>query len=174
VLDLGTGTAQIPIAICRRTRALRIMGIDLATHMLNLGRVNVEVAMLTHCIWLDRVDAKQLPYAAAQFQAVISNSIVHHIPEPRAVLAEALRVLAPGGLLFVRDLMRPEDDDAVRRIVEVYAAGANEHQRRMFDDSLRAALSLGEIRDLAVSLGCAGEDVQATSDRHWTWATIGK
>ena len=40
------------------------------------------------------------------FGAVMSNSIVHHIPEPASVLAEMVRVAAPGGLLFVRDLLR--------------------------------------------------------------------
>jgi hypothetical protein len=40
----------------------------------------------------------------------------------------------------------------------------------MFEDSLRAALSLDEIRQLVEQLGFAPDCVQATSDRHWTWA----
>ena len=57
-------------------------------------------------------DAKQLPFDAASFPVVISNSIVHHIAEPRDVIAEAIRVTAPGGLLFHRDLARPDDEPA--------------------------------------------------------------
>ena len=99
----------------------------------------------------------------------MSNSIVHHIPDPAEVLDEAWRVAASGGLLFFRDLLRPEDDAAVRRLVDTYAAGANRHQRQMFDDSLRAALSLQEMRQLVARFGLGPETVVATSDRHWTF-----
>jgi len=119
---------------------------------------------------LQLCDAKHMPYTDGSFTAVISNSIVHHIPEPGAVIAEIVRVVRPGGLIFVRDLLRPADDAAVKHLVDTYAAGANEHQRQMFEDSLRAALTLDEVRALIAPLGFAADTVQATSDRHWTWA----
>jgi ubiquinone/menaquinone biosynthesis C-methylase UbiE len=169
MLDLGTGTAQIPIELCRRTAGVRVVAIDLADEMLKLARRNVEAAGLQDRIRLQRVDGKRLPYADGMFAAVISNSIVHHIPRPRDVLAEALRVVRPGGMIFIRDLLRPPDDATVRYMVDIYAAGANDHQRFLLDASLRAALSLDEIRELAVSLGFAPDSVRATSDRHWTW-----
>ena len=86
------------------------------------------------------------------------------------MLAEAVRVVRPGGLLFVRDLRRPADDVTVRQLVSTYAGDANEHQRAMFEASLRAALSLDEIRGLVGQLGFGPDTVQATSDRHWTWS----
>ena len=170
MLDLGTGTAQIPIELCRRADGAKIVAIDLAEEMLKLARLNVEAASLLDRIRLERVDGKRLPYANGMFAAVISNSIVHHIPEPRSVLAEALRVVRPGGLIFIRDLLRPADDATVRRLVDAYAAGANDHQRFLLDASLRAALSLGEIRELVASFGFSPDMVEATSDRHWTWS----
>jgi len=167
---LGTGTAQIPIELCRRAPSVRVMAIDLAIEMLQVAQFNVETAGLRERIQLDRVDAKALPYPAGMFAAVVSNSIVHHIPEPAGVLAEAVRVVRPGGLLFVRDLLRPPDDATVRHLVNTYAGEANDHQRAMFEASLRAALSLAEIRSLVGGLGFGPETVQATSDRHWTWS----
>jgi ubiquinone/menaquinone biosynthesis C-methylase UbiE len=169
LLDLGTGTAQIPIEICRREPRVRVLAVDLATSMLHLAGGNVEVAGLVDRIRLDRVDAKQLPYESGRFAAVISNSIVHHIPEPKGALAEASRATASGGLIFIRDLLRPTDDTTVRQLVETYAAGANDHQRQMFDDSLRAALNLDEIRAMVRALGYDVNTVQQSSDRHWTW-----
>jgi len=168
ILDLGTGTAQIPIELCRAAPQARIVAVDLAESMLAVGRRNVERAGLTERIALARVDAKALPYPDGRFAAVMSNSIVHHIPEPRRVLAEAVRVLAPGGLLFVRDLMRPDDDETVLRFVDTYVAGANRHQRQMFEASLRAALSLDEVREILSGLGLDPAAVQPSSDRHWT------
>ncbi len=170
VLDLGTGTALIPIELCQRVENCRVMAVDLAEHMLDLARYNIEANGLIERIVLDRIDAKKLPYEDDLFDIVMSNSIVHHIPEPLGVLQEAVRVTEPYGLIFVRDLMRPADDATVRQLVETYAGDENEHQQQMFDDSLRAALTLDEIRAFVVHLGFAPETVNATSDRHWTWA----
>jgi ubiquinone/menaquinone biosynthesis C-methylase UbiE len=169
VLDLGTGTAQIPIELCRQSPAARVVAIDLAEHMLALGRDNVRRAGLDDRIRLQRVDAKGVPFGDASFAAVMSNSIVHHIPQPAAVLAEMVRVTAPGGLLFVRDLLRPADEMTLLRLVATYAGGENEHQRQMFADSLHAALTLEEIRQLVAGLGFDPMTVQQTTDRHWTW-----
>jgi ubiquinone/menaquinone biosynthesis C-methylase UbiE len=170
VLDLGTGTALIPIELCRATEDCRIMAVDAATAMLEVARNNLEIAMLTHRIQLDRVDAKALPHRTGMFQTVMSNSIVHHIPEPLAVLREAVRVTAPGGLLFFRDLMRPTDEAEVVRLVELYAGGENDHARQMFADSRRAALTVEEVQGLVGELGFSPDTVAATSDRHWTWS----
>ena len=148
------------------------MAIDLSTAMLDLARLNIEVNSLIERIALAHIDSKTLVYDDDQFDLVISNSIVHHIPEPRAVMTEAVRVTKPGGRLFFRDLLRPHDEATVGRLVATYAAKADAHQRQMFDDSLRAALALDEIRELVVALGFAPESVAATSDRHWTWDAV--
>jgi ubiquinone/menaquinone biosynthesis C-methylase UbiE len=169
VLDVGTGTAQIPVELCRQHAGARVTAIDMAEHMLAAGRANVRRAGLEDRIRLERCDAKALPYPDAAFGAVVSNSIVHHIPEPGRVLAEMVRVAAPGGLLFVRDLLRPLDEAALACLVDLYAAGANDHQRQMFADSLRAALTLDEVRALVAGLGCEPGAVRQTTDRHWTW-----
>ena len=57
-------------------------------------------------------------------------------------------------MIFIRDLLRPADDATVEQLVATYAAGANEHQRQLFDQSLRAALDLDEARALAMSVAC--------------------
>lgn len=171
LLDLGTGTAQIPIELCRQHLTVRVLGIDLADHMLQLGQENVRRAGMDSRITLQKVDAKALPFPDHSFAGAFSNSIVHHIPEPRAVLAEMVRVTQAGGMLFVRDLSRPATLEQLQQIVRAYAGGANAHQQKMFADSLRAALTLEEVRALVHGLGMPAEDVRQTSDRHWTWAT---
>lgn len=172
ILDLGTGTAQIPIELCKRLPTCRIMAADAAVSMLELARYNVEAAGLTERIQLAQADAKSLPFEDAMFDVVMSNSIVHHIPEPITVLREAVRTTKPGGQLFFRDLVRPDSQDQIERLVATYAAGANEHQQQLFADSLHAALSLDEVRDLVATLGFASDTVQQTSDRHWTWSAL--
>jgi len=169
ILDLGTGTAQIPIELCSCWPQARVLAIDAAGHMLRVGRKNVAAAGLAGRIELQQVDAKSLPYADGSFPIVISNSIVHHIAEPREVLREAWRVAATDGLVFFRDLFRPPDEQTLEHLVQTYAGEANAHQQQMFADSLRAALSVEEMQQLVGELGVAPSTVRATSDRHWTW-----
>jgi len=169
ILDLGTGTAQIPIELCTQRDDVQVMAVDLAESMLDVAIANIDIAGLRHLIQVDRVDAKDLPYEDGRFACVMSNSIVHHIPQPAAVLAEAVRVTSPGGLVFFRDLSRPDDDGELAKLVGTYAGDGNEHQRRMFADSLRAALRVEEMQALLDQLGLPGEGVSMTSDRHWTW-----
>ena len=172
LLDLGTGTALIPIELCRRTPALRVRAVDAAQSMLDLAAVRVRDAGLSDRIQLALVDAKRLPYEEGRFAAAISNSIIHHLPEPAVALAEAVRVTAPGGLLFFRDLLRPANQATLEQLVDTYAAGADDRQRGLFADSLHAALSLDELRALLAALGFDPQGVMQTSDRHWTWSAV--
>jgi ubiquinone/menaquinone biosynthesis C-methylase UbiE len=169
VLDLGTGTAQIPILLCQRFARCRVMACDAAASMLDQAQYNLAVEDCTDRIELRHVDAKKLPFHETRFDVVMSNSIIHHIPEPLAVLREAVRVVQPGGLLFFRDLLRPASQSELDQLVATYAADCDDQQRQMFADSLHAALSLDEIRTLVQSLGFGADTVQSTSDRHWTW-----
>ena len=140
--------------------------------MLRVGQANLERAGLTERVRLQLVDAKRMPFADGTFDAVMSNSIVHHIPEPFAVFAEMTRVVKPGGVLFVRDLLRPMDEAALRGFVQKYAGDANAHAQQMFADSLHAALTLVEVRAMVAQLGFDTATVQQTSDRHWTWVAV--
>lgn len=169
ILDLGTGTARIPILLCQCLAKCELVGVDLSEQMLQLATRNVAAAELCSRISLKQIDAKNLPYHDAVFDVVLSNSIVHHIPNPVEVIAEAIRVTRPDGLLFWRDLLRPCDEAAVRQLVELYACRENDYQKKLFEDSLRAALSLEEIRELVASVGFDPSGVRVTSDRHWTW-----
>jgi ubiquinone/menaquinone biosynthesis C-methylase UbiE len=96
VLDVGTGTAQIPIELARRCSSVRIVAVDLAEQMLVLARHNVSRVQLQECIRLERVDAKNMPFADGTFAAVMSNSIIHHLPEPERGFSEMHRVCQRG------------------------------------------------------------------------------
>ena len=76
--------------------------------------------------------------------------------------------------MFFRDLLRPSDQAALNHLVEIYTADDSAHQRKMFENSLRAALSLSEIRILVKQLGYDPQAVHASSDRHWTMILMAK
>lgn len=172
VLDVGTGTALIPIEFCQRPVSASVWAVDLAVEMLKLAETNVRNAGLHGRVLLEQIDAKELPYDDGEFHWVISNSIIHHIPQPADSMREMLRVLSPGGLLFVRDLMRPTSDADVEQLVTTYAGQENEHSQQLFRQSLHAALTVPEMQELMVDLGWPADCVSQTSDRHWTVSGI--
>ena len=172
ILDVGTGTALIPIELFRRPVSASVWAVDLAAEMLILGEQNVRDAAMHGRVLLEQVDAKMLPYRDGEFDIVMSNSIIHHIPEPIDSLREMIRVVSPGGLLFVRDLLRPETDAEVESLVETYAGNESESAKQLFRQSLHAALTVDEVRQLLTDCDWRADDVSQTSDRHWTIAGI--
>ena len=171
VLDLGTGTALIPVELCKRHEGCRVMAVDLAATMLDLAVYNLEANSLTQRVTLTQADAKNLGLEDSMFDVAISNSLIHHLAEPLGSLEQMSRVTSEGGILFVRDLMRPDDLETLEGLVETYMAQDTEYCRKLYGDSLHASLTLDEMRTLVSSLGFDPQSVQATSDRHWTWAT---
>lgn len=168
ILDAGTGPARIPILLCQRRPQWRVIGIDLAQSMLDLGLKNIEDAGLQHQIELELVDAKRLPYPDAHFDMVVSNSLIHHLPNPLPFLQELNRVLKPNGAIFLRDLMRPASQEILYSIVDRVAGECNDHQRQLFQDSLYAAFTLDEVKNMMQQALLEGVKVYQSSDRHWT------
>ena len=169
VADLGTGTALIPIELLRRNRQFEVVAVEYSRHMLLVAREHLRELGLLDKILLVRADAKRLPFADGAFTLVMSNSLIHHLPDPWQGIVEAHRITAPGGLLFFRDLARPEDEQRLQQLVMQYAGDANAHQQQMLGDSLRAALTVEEMAELVTRLGYPPTSVRMTSDRHWTW-----
>lgn len=172
VVDVGTGTARIPIEFCRAQPAGRVVAVDLAREMLRVARENVLSAGLTTRVVLQLARVTALPFRDACLPVVVSNSLIHHLPDPRRAFLELARIVSRGGLLFVRDLFRPASKSAINRLVDTYAAGATAHQRQLLADSLRAALTLDEVRDAIHGLPFAQVSLAETSDRHWTLAAV--
>ena len=165
-LDLGTGPGEIPILMARACPGTAIVGVDAAATMLALARTKIRRHSLGGRIRFVRADVKALPFADGAFDGVFSNTILHHIPDPRPFLAEARRVLRPGGVLLVRDLFRPATEERVAELVRLHAADATPCQRELFRASLCAALTPAELRATADRAGLADAEVSVDSDRH--------
>jgi ubiquinone/menaquinone biosynthesis C-methylase UbiE len=170
ILDLGTGTARIPVELCLQAPSLRVMAADASSEMLELARYHIEINHMLDRIQLHRTDAKKLVFGPNFFDAVISNSLVHHLPQSEAFFAEALRVLRPGGLLFVRDLFRPSSQEQVESLVAQHAGNESPRSQQLFRQSLQAALTTEELAKILAALDVDASCIQMTSDRHWTLA----
>ncbi len=168
ILDAGTGTARIPILIASSRPDWQIIAVDLADSMLAIAKKNVASANLYHQIDLQKVDVKHLPYQDAQFDLLISNSLIHHLPDPLPFFQEVKRVLVPNGGLFFRDLIRPDSNTIVEEMVAAIDPSYSPHQAQLFADSLRASFTLDEISELLSQAGLNNINLYQSSDRHWT------
>jgi ubiquinone/menaquinone biosynthesis C-methylase UbiE len=168
ILDVGTGTARIPILMCQQQPQYLITGIDLAQSMLIIGQRNVEEAGLNQRIRLERVDSKRMPYPDLEFDTIVSNSLVHHLPDPLSFFQEIKRLVRPGGAILIRDLIRPASDDVVNKLVAKIGEEYDAHQQQLFRDSLKAALTLAEVQELIDRVELSQVNLSQSSDLHWT------
>ncbi len=101
LLDIGTGTGRMLELL--GPRAKQAVGVDASREMLALARFNLENAGLRNCE-LRQADMYQLPWLEPCFDIVTIHMVLHYAENPAAVIAEAARVLRPGGRLFAVDL----------------------------------------------------------------------
>ena len=167
-LDVGTGPAQIPILLAQRCPNIRITAIDLSKEMLNIAKRHVAAAELAARITLEHVDAKALPYPDNTFDGLISNSIVHHIHDSLRALQEMSRVVKPGGLVLIRDLVRPETPEEAQAFVDKYAAEDTPYQQKLYYDSFLAAFTIAEVNEMLEEMDLPGAVVVQSTDRHWS------
>src|SRR5690349_3123904 len=100
LLDVGTGTGRMLELF--GPRVARALGIDSSREMLAVARANLERAGLRHC-QVRQADMYQVPLPAGSFDVVIVHQVLHYAESPAGVLAEAARLLRPGGRLLVVD-----------------------------------------------------------------------
>src|SRR6202000_2045248 len=98
LLDIGTGTGRVIEVLAPRVG--QALGIDQSREMLAVARVNLERAGASNCM-VRLGDMYHLPLPDAAFDAVVIHQVLHYADRPAAVIAEAARVLRPGGVLVV-------------------------------------------------------------------------
>ena len=102
LVDVGTGTGRMIELLGPQARAA--LGIDRSPEMLRLARGRIEASGLTNAE-VRRGDMYALPRSDHSANTVVLHQVLHFADDPGAVVAEAARVLAPGGRLLVVDFM---------------------------------------------------------------------
>lgn len=98
VLEVGVGTG---LALPYYASDRRVTGVDFSDEMLAKARRRVKEERLTHVRKLLKMDARALEFADATFDAVAAMHIISVVPEPEKVMTEIVRVLKPGGRVFM-------------------------------------------------------------------------
>jgi ArsR family transcriptional regulator len=107
LVDIGTGTGRMIELF--GPRAAQAIGIDRSSEMLRLARVKLETAGIASSLRQGDMYALPLPDEAAD--SIIIHQVLHYAHSPAAAIAEAARVLAPGGTLLVVDFAAHEFEE---------------------------------------------------------------
>jgi SAM-dependent methyltransferase len=167
VLDLGCGPGDITLRIAAANPRVEVHGLDGSAAMLAFG----EAALAGNTALRARVRFIEglVPDAAllrVRYEAVVSNSLLHHLHEPAGLWRMIRARGAAGAPVLVMDLMRPASEAAAQALVDQYAGGEPEVLRRDFYNSLLAAFEPDEVRAQLAAAGLGQLVVEEASDRH--------
>lgn len=165
--DLGCGPGDIAIRMATLLPGWNVSGLDAGENMLRRANERLQA-----CEVRSRVDFRQsyLPdpsLPANSWNAVISNSLLHHLPDPQVLWDSIVRLGAPGAVIQVMDLLRPESEREAEKLIELHAADAPDILREDFYNSLLAAYTTVEVSDQLLRAGLDRLKIETASDRHW-------
>ncbi|MFL5804600.1 MAG: class I SAM-dependent methyltransferase [Roseiflexaceae bacterium] len=106
VLDAGCGTGHTALAFA--PLVAEVVAVDMTEPMLDQGRRLAAERGLTN-IAFQNGDVEQLPFPDASFDIVVSRYSAHHYPHPHVAVREFARVLRPGGVFLLVDVVAPDD-----------------------------------------------------------------
>ncbi len=166
VLDLGCGPADIPIRLARACPSLTLLAIDASRPMIKLAQRAIDDAKVGDRIRVmcQRFQDVRLEHPA---DAIISNSLVHHVPNPLQFWYALKRFAKPGAPVLVMDLARPETTEEAQALVDRYAANESDQLRLDFYNSLLSALTEDEVAAHLAELNLSRLLIDVPDDRHW-------
>ena len=174
-LDLGCGPGDPTLRLARALPRWEIDAVDGSAPMLALAREAAARAGLAARVRFHEAKLPGAPpaLAAARFDLVFSNSLLHHLADPAALWQAVRRFAAPGAAVFAMDLLRPPSRAAALALVAQHAASEPDVLRRDFLHSLCAAYRPDEAARQLEAAGLGALAVAAVSDRHWiVWGRL--
>ncbi|MGH7883673.1 MAG: class I SAM-dependent methyltransferase, partial [Candidatus Dormibacteraceae bacterium] len=157
---------QSPICCVDPLRSPTIVGVDAGSTMLKLAQIRVDAVGLTDRISLERRYLPDSELLTRRFDAIVSNSLLHHLVDPLVLWQTALACGHPGAPVAIMDLVRPPDEATVNDLVTKYASDAPAVLRSDFRNSLLAAYQVEEVTAQLKSVNLYGFTVERVTDRH--------
>jgi ArsR family transcriptional regulator len=143
LIDIGTGTGRVLELLAPRIS--QGLGVDASKAMLALARSRLARADLTHCS-VRLADMYRLPLPDSGFDAAVLQMVLHYAEHPAGVVAEAARVLRPGGRLIVIDLVSHTRSDLAGKLAHRWPGFTDDAMRTLLTE---AGLDAGHPQTIA-------------------------
>lgn len=167
LIDLGCGPGDICLRLARALPGWHITGVDAGENMLAAAGKALATSGLEDRVTFRLAHLPDESLDRGGFDAVVSNSLLHHLPDPTVLWQSAMHLAAPGAWLHVMDLARPDSAAAANALVAEYAAGEPAVLQNDFRNSLHAAWTVDEVNHQLIDAGLGHLSARACSDRHW-------
>lgn len=166
VLDLGCGTGDITFRVARSFPEAVVDAVDGSEAMLYYAREGLGKSTelekrirFIHCK-LEHFEPRK------SYDLIVSNSLLHHIPDPAHFWQAVKRLSGRGTAVFIMDLLRPVSAGEARRLVETYSPNEPGILKRDFYNSLLAAFEIDDVRLQLNEAGLGYFRAERASDRH--------
>lgn len=167
ILDLGCGHGDISFRFANRFPGSIVLGIDGSAEMISLAnkRKSHEIELSDRITFIKSI-IPGITIPNGPYVAIVSNSLLHHLHQPRVLWETIIKYAGSGTKIFIADLFRPESKKHAMGIVEQCSAGEPDILKQDFYNSLLAAFTPKEIELQLVDSGLTGLKVKQISDLH--------
>lgn len=170
-LDLGCGSGDVTVRFAHQFPDSKIDAVDGAEEMLKQAAKLITQELLTERITLHHQQLPNCTFENNDYDAIISNSLLHHLHVPQHLWSLIKQVTTSENnktdtAVYVCDLFRPETEQHARDVVDQYASKEPEILRKDFYNSLLAAFTPSEVRTQIDNAGLDSMNIDIISDRH--------
>lgn len=169
IVDLGCGPGNISFRLAVRYPLSEVLGVDGSGAMLAFAEARLEQEQQgsrpagSLCFQQVLLPA---PGLEGGYDAVVSNSLLHHLHDPQVLWRTVRQLAAPGAAVYIKDLRRPADQATLERLVATHAAQAPPVLQHDYRQSLRAAFTAPEVEEQLRQAGLEQLLVRDLDDRY--------
>ena len=166
VLDLGCGPCDITRRFATAYPDANFHAVDGAAAMLKQGEKLNEREGISSRIKLVESRLPKLELPQQHYHIIISNSLLHHLKNPLDLWEAIQQYAKPFAHIFIMDLIRPIDEATVKFLSNEYTENESEILKQDFENSLRAAYTVKEVKKQLKKMELTKLHVEEVSDRH--------
>jgi ArsR family transcriptional regulator len=166
IADLGCGEGYLTIEASRFAK--RVIAIDRSEAVLEKARASAKRRRVTNVVW-KRGEIEKLPLADASVDVALLSQSLHHAADPSRAIAEAVRIVRPGGRVLLLELRRHEEEWVRDRLGDTWLGFDDKDLKTLLEDAgltgVKITVGARRARDPFTVLIASGVKTAASAKR---------
>lgn len=143
MLDVGTGTADLAIAVAEMHQQTKVTGLDFVSEMISFGHKKIQMMHISPRVQMLQGDALTLPFPESTFDVAAIAFTLRNIPNKTRAIKEMTRVVVPGGQVMVLEMTFPRSGP-LKKVYDIYLNSILPSLARVFSPNPEAYQYLGD------------------------------